>query len=515
MKRKPISNLRQFLFAMVLPATAIAAGLLSCEENAPGMPEERPTEKTTSRNPLMRSPQEAIDIAQRAYEEFYGDATPESRSSRGRSVVDCSRPVEIVRGPASRSSGSDTLLYVVNFEDDQGFAVIAATRAVDELLAVTSQGHYYPESDPDAESVPAFDMWMETAREYVASLPPTPVDTATLGGKIDGIDSLLIIKRDTLPLGPGIDPPSINPPIIIIGPKDPGKDDPDDPDDPGLGLLQQREWNETISKFILPPQVQHLWGQGYGNKENISASNCEGYYFYNGVCGCATTALAQVCVTYRYPDWLYKIRPGVGQIYHFDWNEISHHKMWTSNKDYHLAQNPDWRCNESNVTIAHDMVATLCRIIGDYGEASYLDQLNTGMTSEGILKAAIQIFGSKNVSTQWYDMSDKTRIYENEILVVTGKPLGTEGFGHAWVCDGNKHIEYIHYYATSEAPTPENPMQMWRIQSAEKGRSSLHHFNWGWDGNKNGWYVAFQPILKKSNKGYKDLKYIKITKPNR
>lgn len=137
MRRRTISNFRQFLLALLLPAVAVATGLQSCNDEGPGIPIEENEPAKSSGNPLMRSPEEAIDIAQRAYEEFYGDATP---SSRGRSVIDCSRPVEVVRCARSRGGSSDTLLYIVNFVDDQGFAVIAAPRAADELLAVTEAG---------------------------------------------------------------------------------------------------------------------------------------------------------------------------------------------------------------------------------------------------------------------------------------------------------------------------------------------------------------------------------------
>ena len=146
MNRKQTNQALQFLLALALPLVAIGAGLQSCSDDGPAIPSTDNVEKEGQvKNMLMRSPEEAIDIAQKAWEEFYGgEASASSRSGR-RCVIDYGRPVEVVRGAKSRGgSGSDILLYVVNFANDGGFAVIAAPRHADELLAVTSQGHYYP-----------------------------------------------------------------------------------------------------------------------------------------------------------------------------------------------------------------------------------------------------------------------------------------------------------------------------------------------------------------------------------
>lgn len=96
MKQRKINFLGRFLLALALPAIAIGTGLQSCSEEGPSLPGEKSVKLSQGDNLLMRSPEEAIDIAQRAWEEFYGNASPESRS--GRSIIDYGRPVEKVPG---------------------------------------------------------------------------------------------------------------------------------------------------------------------------------------------------------------------------------------------------------------------------------------------------------------------------------------------------------------------------------------------------------------------------------
>ena len=93
MKTNRTNHALQFMVALALPLVAIGAGLQSCSEDGPGIPSEDAIEETTQvKNLLMRSPEEAIDIAQRAWEDFYGDgASPASRS--GRCVISYEYPL--------------------------------------------------------------------------------------------------------------------------------------------------------------------------------------------------------------------------------------------------------------------------------------------------------------------------------------------------------------------------------------------------------------------------------------
>ena len=72
--------------------------------------------------------------------------------------------VKTVRKTVSRADGTvsdnDTLLYIFNFDDNQGFAVVSASRQTDGLIAVTEAGNYDP-AVPTGN--PGFDMYMKMA----------------------------------------------------------------------------------------------------------------------------------------------------------------------------------------------------------------------------------------------------------------------------------------------------------------------------------------------------------------
>lgn len=110
-----------------------------------------------------RSLEEALSIAERAGNLIGGFCT--RASSR---EVDPQNVKVVLQSSTRATSGGDTLLYVVNFANGQGFAVVSANENTEGLLAVTEEGTY----DEDAtsnESNEAFDDFMELAKLYVES----------------------------------------------------------------------------------------------------------------------------------------------------------------------------------------------------------------------------------------------------------------------------------------------------------------------------------------------------------
>ncbi len=60
-------------------------------------------------------------------------------------------------------SESDTLMYVFNFNDDQGFAIVSAEKTTEGLIAVTEFGHYDPSDTTDT----GFNRYMAAAKKYI------------------------------------------------------------------------------------------------------------------------------------------------------------------------------------------------------------------------------------------------------------------------------------------------------------------------------------------------------------
>ena len=61
------------------------------------------------------------------------------------------------------SSDNDTLLYVFNFENNEGFALVSASKNTEGLMAIVEQGY----CDPDTPSeIEGFEMFKDMAKEY-------------------------------------------------------------------------------------------------------------------------------------------------------------------------------------------------------------------------------------------------------------------------------------------------------------------------------------------------------------
>ncbi len=106
-----------------------------------------------------RTESEAVTLAIAAADYNY---PAKSRSNVGHRVSGVRASV----APNSRSETPDTLFYVVNFEDEAGFALIAAPRTLSPVLAVVESGNY--ELDEEIDN-PGFKLFMDCLPDYIES----------------------------------------------------------------------------------------------------------------------------------------------------------------------------------------------------------------------------------------------------------------------------------------------------------------------------------------------------------
>lgn len=109
-------------------------------------------------SPLSRSVDEAIAQAINDRSKMLGITTHGSRADLDVRIV--------TSGRNSRSGGDDTLLYVVNYPDEQGYAVIPRSKSI-PTLAVTEEGSFT--SIDDMENPTARD-YMKAATGYAAGM---------------------------------------------------------------------------------------------------------------------------------------------------------------------------------------------------------------------------------------------------------------------------------------------------------------------------------------------------------
>lgn len=110
-----------------------------------------------------RSLTEALDIAQEAASLF----NAKSRGAESR-TIDMTNIQYLCSNSNSRSQSNDTLLYVINYADDNGFAVVSANPNTTGLVAVTEKGTYSPTSEEINNNI-GMGLFMDMAGMYVSS----------------------------------------------------------------------------------------------------------------------------------------------------------------------------------------------------------------------------------------------------------------------------------------------------------------------------------------------------------
>lgn len=215
-------------------------------------------ESDSARNAVRsRSQDEAIKIAVNAHNVFFGN------QSRGTNTIAVAENgIHIVKGRSSRGLNNDTLLYVINYEDDGGFAVVSASPSTVPLIGIAEEGNYNPEQNSANSNI---QFYLERICEYVG----------------------MAKKQNTSPIG------SI--PIIPIGPDIPPTD--------------TIPFSNSYILASVGPHVALKWGQGapYGNR------------FANGNCGSAACVAAMILTHLSWPHSLHANGNAI------DWDKLNQH----------------------------------------------------------------------------------------------------------------------------------------------------------------------------------------------
>lgn len=99
-----------------------------------------------------RSYNEAFEIAQKSIAMV--ETSNVTRSSVQRRIDPDNSFVFSSKGMTRLANeASDTLLYVFNFENEEGFALVSASRNTEGLLAITESGSYRPDVPSEIEGL--------------------------------------------------------------------------------------------------------------------------------------------------------------------------------------------------------------------------------------------------------------------------------------------------------------------------------------------------------------------------
>lgn len=329
------------------------------------------SEKTELGAPMsvIRTPEEASACAMEAFAHFYG-------TSRSVKIVKDVKP--IASRTMGRSAAADTSYYIVNLEDNEGYAVIAADRRYpNTILAVTEKGNV---EHPDSIDNPGAAMFFEG------------LDYAINGN----------FERDCTPIDSST--------IILPNPDWSGGDI-----NPWLDTPQYK-WETTTQTYSVEPRVPFNWGQIYP----------EGVYFKNKKSGCGTTASVLLLSYFEIPRYISSDKFGFKKV---DWSLIKEHK-----RSYSIELNYELPLKEP----ADEALAELCYELGKRNN-SVCHKDGTSTNIENVRSALLEFrtlgFNPRPICAEmpraYYHLGDG-------VIYVRGET--DKGEGHAFIVDGYKHV---------------------------------------------------------------------------
>lgn len=368
----------------------------------------------------VRTVNDVIEIVYDAYSSLYGESV--SRSGLNITVDN----VKVFgSGKISRSTADDASMYVVNFGDNQGFAVVTANKNCTPLLAFAESGQV---NEIDSIDNPGLKAFMENALAY-SSLKP-------IGG--DGRE----------PITPMPTPPTI---VEIV---------------------------DTV-KAAIEPKVKTNFGQRWP----------EGYFCPNKISGCVITAAVQAMSYYEYPKSISLTYPSKDQseqllpwVYYKEYLQSKSYYPSTIYMDtislhhyYGMARfcrelgyrvKADYSKPDATGARIADMQPLLSRLVPQVKFSDIVYEVPTESNIKG--NDIIMMTGFSRIDEDGRYVDGHTwlidgyksethhyRVYEVNYPVVEGIPFVPQGYPKS---------EY------------------------DKKQYALSHINWGWNGTSNGYY---------------------------
>ena len=446
--------MKKFLFICILAISVCAC--VSDEPNAQIM------EQDSNISSKYRTTEEILDIAANAVNMLSDAFDPEVTSRSFGRTVDFSTPVYHICNIASRFNSIDTLMHVVNYANDMGFAIISAKRNFPEVLAVTESGHYNPAEPSEIEG---FNMWIDQMQDALEWKDIHDIDTTSMKGKDDPInDKIPVIKPKTV--------------------------------------------RDTVWLHHIRDRVRVKWGQDKKRLENA----CEGDYYPNQCAGCSNIAMAMAMTFVERPTSL--VMTFVNETYPTALN-------WTEIKKYLSLDAKTLEIFPSSSYPIRLTVSQLCRELGKrtnsvyyygYGEDSSTTKTDPAETIRvlkelGVTTQANWIDGN---GVSWYEVLKNSS--EECILLVRATDSNGDD-GHQWICDGIQNYKIRERYYESE-----DAGITWRLKDTSYSPEYYYnHYNWGWHGYCNGYYYNVDTYTRSQGQltGHnfdKNQQYIKISK---
>lgn len=379
-------------------------------------------------------------------------------NSRGEArSVDFSN-VQCVMSKPSRSGIADTLMYILNFNDQQGFAIVSAPRNAIDVLAVVEEGSYDEEK---ATANSGFQYYLETATEYCQEM------------------------ADQIKIHDPQYPPIQKPDTFIKV-----------PDDPLAHAIKQVMLDTIIDSYTTAFKMNIAWGQ-----TGIYGSFCP-----NGIAGCAPVAMAQIITCCN----IWANSPHIDYLFpeadipseEINWAQLK----WHIHKSSYYSTYIPWECHEVDPGSTHKTIGRLLRQIGYDANANYSSP-NATSTNTRYFRSVLRKYMPDRPIPDFksYDVAQAQRdIDKGMLLMVAGNKDSNKG-GHAWVADAYRWVQHIEEYRERQSVDDE-----WSGWIHKTTQYHYNHFVWGWDGYLDGYYAG--DVFNVSDETFVRPKYIAVKK---
>lgn len=402
--------------------------MTGCANNADEL-QARIDENQSQSNPTLQA---AVDLALAEAERLF---PAESRSEIREVDIES---VKIVGRNRSRSL-DDTLIYVVNYKDEKGFALIAATEVDNPVLAIVPEGNYDPEIGTDN---PGFNLFLDAAVEVCSGKPKA--SPSRIG----------VIERDSTDMG-------------------------------YLGL--DGKYHKQTKKVLIN-RSRNAW-TGYDLKWN--QNGIYGKYCPNGRCGCVPLTIVTLMTYLRAID-----KNDLIPSYSFPEPDVANEQLNFSEMFKHKSSkeiNPETgyvilnhNCYAEDEV--HNKIGRFLREVG-YIAGSALEYGQNGtFFSENIAGAQYKDMYSYVRSNLSPYIVRKFATYNFEELMdaLDIGLLFVKGVGHVWYCDAyNRCKMEITEYVSDD---PKSGPFAWVYNGTTIIDKSEAWMHWGWGGLYDGWY---------------------------
>lgn len=353
----------------------------------------------------------------------------------------------------------DTIAYILNFGEDNGYALIAADDRIEQPVLACSDLGNVPDEIIEDETLGFI---LDNVGEYIVN------QLETAEAKEDSIMDGIIDKLETALPNEYLEE----------------DDNSDESDLKAFRIFRKKKKKYTVSVSntpitgwnIIAPTEQHLlpieWGQGVPYSNNVKNKKSCGTV----VTGCVATAVAQIMAYWKYPAKIDNIT--------FDWGKLTE-KTYISNY-------------ASGDALARNQVAHLMERIGEGSNMNYGCKSSGTKTYKGrnyMRQVGYQggseskynfntVVGSLDAGSPVLAKGDRTFKY----IKVFGKKIGYTKNGHAWVIDGyvKKRRLMKQVITTYDRKTGKVINQQ---TSTYYEVANFIHNNWGWNGSNNGWFA--------------------------